>query len=38
MEGGGKSIAEGLAEDSILREVCENHSNKTCADCSAASK
>ena len=33
-----ESIAEGLAEDSVLREVCENHSNKTCADCSTASK
>ena len=27
-----------MAEDSVIREVCENHSNKTCADCSTASK
>ena len=28
-----ESITEGLAEDSVLNEVYDNHSNRYCADC-----
>ena len=28
-----ESITEGLAEDSVLNDVYENHSNRYCADC-----